>query len=317
VSHFKKVFRGLLLAAGLILAFSLLTSFSPPELMVRGIFPMSVARGEEAELEEVCVVEDPELNEASGLAFSRLNPKTVWIHNDSGDKPRLFLVGMTGATQAVLTLNKVEPMDWEDMCSFEADGESWLLIGDIGDNGRVRGKSAPPAQLLLVREPKLTVDAAGKKTPATISADVFATIEFTYPDGAVDCESVAVDMQRKEILLLTKTNPVNCRLLRLPLNLNPGKSTAQAEVVASLAVPYATAMDLSVDNRQLAIVNMFSGALIQREESETWQQACTRPARVLTLPARPQGETVCFEPDGKSLLLNSERALQPLCRVKL
>jgi hypothetical protein len=35
------------------------------------------------------------------------------------------------------------------------------------------------------------------------------------------------------------------------------------------------------------------------------------------LPARPQGETVCFEPQGKTLLINSERARQPLWRITL
>jgi len=311
------MFRSLLVAAILIVPFSLLTSLAPPELMVQGFFPMSIGATAHSEAEQVCVVEDPELNESSGLAVSRQNSNAVWIHNDSGDTARLFLVGLNGATQAVVTLNKVEPMDWEDMCAFEADGKAWLLIGDTGDNGRLRGKSGPLPQLLLIKEPKLKPEADPTGKPQTFSVDVFGTIDFTYPDGPVDCESLAVDVQHREILLLTKTNPLNCRLLRIPLKLNPGKSTAKTEVIASLAVPYATAMDISSDNRKLAIVNMFSGAMIEREESETWQQACTRPATVLILPPRPQGETVCFERNGTSLLLNSERSLQPIWRVKL
>ena len=40
---------------------------------------------------EVCIVRDPLILEASGLAVSRTTKDAVWIHNDSGDVPRLFL----------------------------------------------------------------------------------------------------------------------------------------------------------------------------------------------------------------------------------
>jgi hypothetical protein len=38
---------------------------------------------------------------------------------------------------------------------------------------------------------------------------------------------------------------------------------------------------------------------------------------VLTLPAQPQCEAVCFESTGASVLVNSERTQQPLWKIKL
>ena len=311
--------RVLPVSGGVILGLGLLTSFCHPWMTLQGAFPGPFHQAIEAEAVEVCTVADPELNEASGLAMSFQQQDAVWVHNDSGDSARLFLVGFDGKTQAVVRLNQDRPMDWEDMCSFEIDGEPWLLIGDTGDNGRIRGTTAPPCQLLLVKEPKLRIPAGTDppQTPQLVNAEIHATLRFSFPDGPVDCESLAVDTQRREILLLTKTDPVNCKLFRLPLTMIAGTTTAQAEPLASVPVPYATAMDISRDGRQLAIVNMFSGAMLDRKPDETWTTACANPVKILTLPARPQGETVCFEPDGKSLLVNSEKASQPLWRVTL
>ena len=269
----------------------------------------------DGDAKSVCVISDPAINEASGIAISRQNPDAVWIHNDSGDLPRLFLVGFDGQTKAVVTVRDVVPMDWEDMCSFELDGEKWLLIGDIGDNGHVRGQSAPVCQLLLLKEP--TAGRNDRSEPEQVAIEVFATLDYSYPDGPRDCESLAVDTTNREILLLSKSDPFNCALFRLPLSLKKGNSTVVVESIASLGVPYATAMDISPDGRRLVVVNMFSGAMVERQDPESWSDACRRPVTLLTLPKRKQGESVCFTADGGSLLLNSEKRKQPLWKIEL
>ena len=290
---------------------------------------------------EVCVVGDPLISEASGVAVSRTTKDAVWMHNDSGDVPRLFLVGLNGTTLGIVNVKGVTAMDWEDMCSFELDGESWLLVGDIGDNGRVRGvtpspgerggisppvrngsgrvrSSTPPCQLLLLKEPTLKLTSqADPNFESTV--DVFRTVEFQFPDGPHDCESLAVDTVSRTILLVTKTSPFNSALYSLPLTLTKGKESLKAERIASLGVAFATAMDISSDGRRLAIVNMFSGVMLTREDpkKESWAEAGSKPVTVLTLPIRKQGESVCFTADGNSLLLNSEGASQPLWQTEL
>ena len=267
---------------------------------------------------EVCIVQDPLITEASGLAVSRTTREAVWMHNDSGDVPRLFLVGLNGTTQVIVKVKDVQATDWEDMCSFEMDDESWLLVGDIGDNQRVRGTKSPPCQLLLLKEPKLGPVGSTKGTSES-TIDVFRTIEFQFPDGPHDCEGLAVDTLSRTILVVTKTDPLNSALYAMPLTITQGKESLTAERIASLSVPYATAMDVSSDGRRMVIVNMFSGVMLMRDEPEkkSWADASSESITALTLPVRKQGESVCFTTDGKSLLLNSEGASQPLWTIEL
>lgn len=275
---------------------------------------MVIGTTSDEEPEQVCIVDDDQISEASGIAASRHLKDAVWLHNDSGDSARLFLVGLDGKTRAVVTLNIERPVDWEDMCSFEVDGEKWLLIGDTGDNQRIRSRTERSCELLLIKEPEIK---AGDVSPVVVKADVVSRIAFQFPDGPEDCESLAVDTEEKEILLLTKCAPQRCKLFRLPLSIKAGRQQLMAEPVASVAVPFATSMDVAANNRSLVIVNMFSGAMIRRGKGESWSAACQKPITVLTLPAQPQCETVCFDSSGKAVLVNSERSRQPLWRIRL
>lgn len=261
--------------------------------------------------EQVAVVTDTEISESSGLAVSRRYPDAVWLHNDSGDSPRLFLVGRDGRTRTEVAVRKAKALDWEDMCSFEVDGQPWLLVGDIGDNERNRGRKRPSCRLYLLKEPRLKPDDRRQKTTVDIE------IEFEYPEGPQNCESVAVDTEQKEILLLTKSAPAECRLYRLPLNLEDRKQQLTAELIASLPIPFATGMDVSADSKIIAVVSMGNGLIIRRPAGRTWQDAVRSGFQILELPHRRQGETICFEPDGQSVLVNSEFQKQPLWRIQL
>ncbi len=268
-------------------------------------------------LTQAGIVNDDRITEASGLAASGIFRDACWMHNDSGDEARLFLVSLDGATRAVVELAGQKAYDWEDMCSFTIDGVSWLLVADIGDNARKRGNGKknglPACQLLLLKELPLP----GRAKPGKVTWNVHATIEFSFEDGPRDCESVAVDTTSKKILLLSKSFPLDCGLYELPLNLHKGNVTQIARRIAKPGVPFATAMDISPQGDRMVIASMLTGALIERRANEDWAAACQRPAVILQLPVRKQGETVCFMPDGNSILLNSEGRQQPLWKLEL
>jgi len=266
--------------------------------------------------ESVCVIRDWEISEASGMACSLHQPECFWLHNDSGDEPRLFLVNRDGTTRGTVTLTSVQATDWEDMCAFRADNENWLLIADTGDNSKDRGKARPRCQLLLVKEPQIAALSTAEPIVRKKFAPV-AVMSFEYPGGAADCESVAVDVAGRQILLLTKAGPAAAVLYRIPLELREGTKRFKAEEVRPLGIPWATGMDLSPDGNRLAVVNALSGVLFERKTGESWKDACARPATVLTLPVRKQGESVCFEADGESLLVGSEGRWQTLWRVSI
>ena len=262
-------------------------------------------------------VNDWNISEASGMALSTQHPDCIWLHNDSGDEPRLFLVAQSGLTKAVVTLTGVAATDWEDMCAFQSGGRSWLLVADTGDNAGNRGKDRPGCRLRIFPEPKLELPAEGAQ-PVAHSLRPTIEVLFRWPEGPRDCESVAVDVAAGLILLCTKAKPSNAALYQLPLDLKTQSQNHTAELLHQLPVPFATAMDVSPDGKRLAIINPLSGLLIEKSAGESWAAAATtKPPQILTLPPRPQGETACFDTDGKSLLVGSEGRWQDIWKVKL
>jgi hypothetical protein len=199
--------------------------------------------------ESICIIQDPEISEASGIAVSRTHPGFVWIHNDSGDRARLFLVGKDGRTRAVVTVTGEQPRDWEDMCSFMLDDQNWLLIGDIGDNAEVRGASEAPCRLLLIREPAVSLPAGEEAAafPVEMQVQPSAEIRMSFTGGPVNCESLSVETQSRTIYLVSKTDASRCRLYQLPLQVTPARQQHTAEVTAAPGIPFATAMDVSPD----------------------------------------------------------------------
>lgn len=273
------------------------------------------AAGPQDEPEQLCDVSDKDVAEASGMAISRENPDHIWIHNDSGDSARLFLLNRRGETVAVVSLEDVQPKDWEDMCSYTLDGENWLLVADTGDNGRARTANKNPCTLLLFKEPKVELPSSEKKSKVQkLKTRPTTTLQISYPNGPADCESVAVDSVRREIFVVTKADPLSCKLLRTQLVLKPGRHEAELQEISSPGVPFATAMDISPDGNQMLISSMFMGAILRRDNNGGWESASIETLR---LPARRQGETACFDVDPSFALLGSEGIRQPIWRMRL
>src|SRR5687767_12309589 len=64
---------------------------------------------------EVGTLRDDKLVESSGLVASRKNPDVLWVHNDAGDKPRLFAVSTKGTALTRIDVAGAEARDWEDI----------------------------------------------------------------------------------------------------------------------------------------------------------------------------------------------------------
>lgn len=269
---------------------------------------------------QVCVIADERINESSGLARSLRQSDAIWTHNDSGDTARLFLVGMDGSTRGVFPLKDVpRPVDWEDMCGFTVGDEPWLMIGDVGDNATHRHIVTPDegekraCRLLLFHEPVL------KDGIEQDSVPVHTTIVFEYEDGPHNCESIAVDTERGECVLVSKSKstPLDCGIYSIPLTLTAGTTTATARRIGSLDIYNATAMDIAPDNHRMAIISFKGASIVERTDDETWGDAIKREPFFMTLPRRKGGESVCFGRNRDELLLNSEHVRQPLWSVQI
>ena len=261
---------------------------------------------------------DPQLSEISGLAASAQHRNVLWLHNDGGDG-RLFAVSTGGRRLATFGIDGVTRTDWEDMAAFELDGRRYLLVADTGDNGGLRRT----LQLHVIQEPAKLRNA--RLAPAW-------SIVFRWPDGARDCEAVAVDAARGQILLVSKKR-VPAELFVLPLRpVGDGVLTAtRVGELAGIPQPDAerlrqsprrarldnqvTAAAVSPDGRTLAVMTYRHLLLYPRQPGDRWVRAVARPAKASQLPWLHQAEALDFSADGKSLYATSEFIPAPLYRI--
>ena len=190
-------------------------------------------------------LDDESVPESSGLASSLRREGYFWTHNDSGDGASLYAYDKTGRRTAKVKLKDVSSNDWEDCCTFSSGGKARLLIADCGDNDRQRSK----IHLFLLDEPDPRESDTMKKV---------SRITVRYPDGAHDCEAVAVDSVRQQIVLLTKSFLPQSGVYVVPL---PGQSkkefdvTVTATKIATLVLPLVTAADFDASTGDLWVTN--------------------------------------------------------------
>ena len=263
---------------------------------------------------------DPQLDEISGLAASRRHPGTLWLHDDGGNPARLFAVSTRGLRRATYRVEGVNKTDWEDIAAFRLNGRDYLLLADTGDNGGLRRT----LQLHVVEEPRTLEN--GRLTPAW-------SIAFRWPDGARDCEAVAVDARRGQVLLVSKKREPP-ELFALPLRPS-GKNVLTARPLGGLAgVPQpsaddlrqrpqrarydgqVTAADVSPDGRTLAVMTYRYLLFYPAVRGQGWGRAVARQPDVRTLPWLPQAEAMGWAVDGRSVYTSGEFVPAPLYRVR-
>lgn len=251
--------------------------------------------------QQLAILANADILESSGLAASRATPNVFWTHNDSGDGPRLFAFDESGQDLGVVSLAGITAIDWEDIASFRRDNQGWLLVADVGDNTRRR----ETCQLHLLPEPALH-----KRT-----ATVHTTINFRYEGSPKDCEAVGIDGSSNTVLLATKAT-FRPEIFVLQLPPAPTERVLVARLITTISVPFATALDVSPDGRRAIVLTYADAYEFQRREYESWADAFKRQPQVIKMPARRQGESICYAPDGRSLFLTSEKQPTPLWKVQ-
>jgi hypothetical protein len=95
----------------------------------------SAGSGDYQRGEVLGTITDRRLSEISGITASRRADDVWWIHNDSGDVPRIFAINSTGKVLGEYRVVGAVNEDWEDIASGPAaDLSPALYIADIGDN---------------------------------------------------------------------------------------------------------------------------------------------------------------------------------------
>jgi hypothetical protein len=251
------------------------------------------ASAQEVEGAEVALrLQDPRIQESSGMALSPGHPGVLWTHNDSGHRAELYAVGPEGRTLATLTLAGVAARDWEGMAAGRDDrGRPALFVGDIGDNNGVW----PEVAVYRVTEPARLRD-------ATVAA---VRYRLRYADGPHDAEALLVDPRGNRLYVATK-GLTGGGLYRAPARLARDRVNLLQRVAR--APPVVTDGAFAPGGRGF-VLRDYQGAFVYT--------APGRRVAAFDLPLQLQGESITVSADGRSVLAGSEGPDSEVWRVPL
>lgn len=242
-------------------------------------------------------IAESELDEISGIVASQRYPGCYWVHNDSGGSPSIYLIDSLARLLAEVRLEGVANRDWEDIALGPSpNGDYSIYIADIGDNREVYGDY----YIYKIDEPNLAAEDAMQ----FVATDDFSILQFQYPDGARDAETLLIDPNNSDILIVSKRGD-NVVLYHWPVD----QQTSEPFVLTRAGdLPFwmIVAGDISADGQELLLKNYESVFYWKKEKATSWLEAIkTNPHRLPYQP-EPQGEAIAFTRSGDGYVTLSE-----------
>ncbi|MCM4076147.1 hypothetical protein [Paractinoplanes hotanensis] len=241
----------------------------------------------------VCAIGDKRLDELSGMVAQGDGYVVV---NDGVDQAShrkiFFLNSRCRVTRAVSYPSR--PRDTEDLARA-ADGTLW--IGDIGDNGGSRSTIA------------LWKLAPGAKSPTLY--------RLTYPDGPHDAEALLAAPDGTPVIVTKNAGAAGLYTPAGPLSRGKATRLTRAGAVdlppsttsnpfSFLGRAYITGAATSPDGRHVALRTYADAFEFDVSGNDVVKALTSTTPRQIPLPDEPQGESVTYSADGRSLLTVSE-----------
>jgi len=240
-------------------------------------------------------VSSSELVEASGIADSKTNLGYLWVEQDSGNPPELFLMKHDGAVGKRVHLANVDNRDWEDMVlsSGPEPGKPYLYIAETGDNLLVH----PDYAIYRLEEP----------ASATDTVKQIDKIAFFYPDGSHNAEAMLVDAATGDIYIITK-NDLKSKIFKLAY---PYSTTGmnKAEEIGSLPYDYVVSAAMLPNGKEIVVKTYDAIYYYPYKSGETILQSLSSQLTKLPYQQEPQGEAIAFAADNSGYFTISEKAL--------
>ena len=232
------------------------------------------------------------IKEASGIADSKMNPGYLWVEEDSGNPPQLYLLPHNAGAAKKIYLKGATNTDWEDIALANGPdaAKKYLYVGEIGDNDAVHPYSA----FYRLEEPLAGQDTVSK----------FDFIKFTYADGPRDAEAFLVDDSTKDIFIITKRD-AQSRIYKL---VYPYSLTAMntASFIGSLSYNGVTSAAISPGGKGIIIKTYPALYYYPRNAGESIGQSLQKSYSILPYQLEPQGEAVGFAADNSGFYTLSE-----------
>ncbi|MEW2378735.1 hypothetical protein AB0883_21905 [Micromonospora sp. NPDC047812] len=244
----------------------------------------------------VCEVRGGRLSEISGMVAT--DDGFVMVNDGADDEARRRIFFLDDRCSVVRTVSyPSRPRDTEDL-AVGADGTVW--VADIGDNDRSR-------QTIAV----------WKLPPG---ADRPVLYRMAYPDGPHDAEALLVTGDDRPVVVTkysanlyapsgalragTTAPLVKVGQVRLPASAtsNPFGALGRTAVTGAATAP---------DGRRIVLRTYADAYEFDVTDGDVVTALTGGTPRIIALPDEPQGESVTYSRDGRSLLTVSETADQP------
>jgi hypothetical protein len=244
-------------------------------------------------------VESDSLRELSGIAASRRNPGVLYVHNDSGDAPRIYAINEKAHLLGACHIQGATERDWEDIAVGPGPDPNrpCVYIGDIGDNGAKR------SEIIVYRLPEPNVNALTPFGQMTIGPA--EALRLVYPDRPRDAETLLVDPWTRDIYIISKRE-LAPRVYRAAY---PQATTQPIKLEQVALLPlgtFPTGGDVAPDGRRVIVRGMFNAAVWERPVGEPLWRAFSGPPKAIPVAAEPQGEAICFDSRGAGYFTISE-----------
>ena len=234
--------------------------------------------------EVICELTDPRLTEISGMAPSQLHSGVMWVHNDSGDKARLYAVQLSNcAVVGELALRDVSARDFEGLAAgVDAQGRPVLWVGDIGDNR----DSWSDVSIYRIREPKKL-----GKTSAQVQR-----YRFTYEDRPHNAETILADPDSQQLWIVTK-QMASGSIYALPKKLR--KSGINTAKKIGSATGLITDGAIKADGTTFVLRDYFDAQFFRGLPEGVVDEK-------IDLPGQIQGEAIAWLPGENAVVIASE-----------
>ena len=250
---------------------------------------------------------DRALSETSGLAASALFKDMFYVHNDSGDESRFFMITPDGKLHHTLKYDGNNPSDCEDIAVGPGPikGKSYVYVGDIGDNGTDRDA--------------ITIYRFEEKKRWLQDSIINLTSQklyLKYPDGQKDAETLMIDPVDKLFYIVTKRKDT-VRIYTSPLNHKANDTltlTYRGKLFFEGTKPFKwiTGGDISKKGNKVLLKSYDKIYYWKRARKEHLWETLQKSPKMLAYKVEKMGEAIGFADNGKSYYTVSEGVYAPI-----
>lgn len=249
------------------------------------------------------------MSEISGIVQSKQVSNRFWVHNDSGDKARIFAIQRDGTvigSKDGIVIEGAKNKDWEDI----AYGDNKIWISDLGNNANSRkdlgvyvvedfeplgATTVKPIKFLPIRYPDQTA----------------------FPPTQRHFDSEAIFVFNGKLHVLTKhrmpTGPLpetGTKLYRLDTEFTDKPNVLTKIDSREGLKGWVTAADVSPDGRWLAVLTHFPMASVWVFDTKgVGSKLLSKPVRWVAMTNAKQCEAICFDGPSHLIMTNEQREI--------